>query len=667
MAMYTVTISSAGSPDVVSLTDGSTFATLAVSAGRGPKGDGFTGGSYEATTGVVTFTSNDGLGFSTGDLRGDLSEPGPIGDVTPNMGAFTSFSTTGNAVIGGDLTVQGTTTTVDSTTVAVADKNIELAKDATTSAEADGGGITLVGAGATITYSSANDIWGLNKGLNVSGDVTLSGTVDGRDVSADGSKLDGIEANATADQTAAEIKTAYESNADTNAFTDAEQSKLLGIEANADVTDTANVTAAGALMDSELTDEAAVKALDQGVATTDSPSFVDGTFSGDLTVDTDTLFVDASTNNVGIGTSNPNGPLHINSNSTTNAIISGVDAARLVLNGDTDNSGDAGDEASSLVFNSDGNYNPLNNNGLGSNGFRLGTLNFAGSTALTFTMMNDNTDAERMRIDSSGNVGIGTSSWRGNSLLRVAEPNNSTVGIELGTTGTNTDKFGRLGFTHYAGDSEEPVAGISFFADSTRNLVQIGGGTSLMNTATEVRFRTASDNTTTFGSERMRIDSSGNVGIGTSSPSATLDVNGSLSKNSGSFKIDHPIKPDTHHLVHSFVEGPQADNLYRGRVTLVDGRATVNLDEAGRMTEGTFVALNGNVQCFTTNEDGWTQVRGSVSGNILTIEAQDPACADEVSWLVIGERHDQHMIDTEWTDENGRVITEPEKTLEGAE
>ena len=284
MAMYTVTISSAGSPDVVSLTDGSTFATLAVSAGRGPKGDGFTGGSYEATTGVVTFTSNDGLGFSTGDLRGDLSEPGPIGDVTPNMGAFTSFSTTGNAVIGGDLTVQGTTTTVDSTTVAVADKNIELAKDATTSAEADGGGITLVGAGATITYSSANDIWGLNKGLNVSGDVTLSGTVDGRDVSADGSKLDGIEANATADQTAAEIKTAYESNADTNAFTDAEQSKLLGIEANADATDTANVTAAGALMDSELTDEAAVKALNQGVATTDSPSFsgvtaTEGTFS----------------------------------------------------------------------------------------------------------------------------------------------------------------------------------------------------------------------------------------------------------------------------------------------------------------------------------------------------------------------------------------------------
>jgi hypothetical protein len=79
---------------------------------------------------------------------------------------------------------------------------------------------------------------------------------------AEETKLAGIEAGATADQTAGEIKTAYESNADTNAFTDAEQTKLSGIEAGADVTDTANVTAAGALMDSEVTNLAQVKAFD---------------------------------------------------------------------------------------------------------------------------------------------------------------------------------------------------------------------------------------------------------------------------------------------------------------------------------------------------------------------------------------------------------------------
>ena len=140
------------------------------------------------------------------------------------------------------------------------------------------------------------------------GSVTVTGTVDGRDVAADGSKLDGIEAGATADQTAGEIKTAYESNANTNAYTDAEKSKLAGIasgaevntvdsvnaqtgavvldaddisdaattnkfttaaeisklagiEAGANVTDTANVTAAGALMDSEVTNLAQVKAF----------------------------------------------------------------------------------------------------------------------------------------------------------------------------------------------------------------------------------------------------------------------------------------------------------------------------------------------------------------------------------------------------------------------
>jgi hypothetical protein len=59
--------------------------------------------------------------------------------------------------------------------------------------------------------------------------------------------------------------------------------KLAGIEALADVTDTANVTAAGALMDSELTNITAVKALNQGVATTDSPSFVGLTASGEIT------------------------------------------------------------------------------------------------------------------------------------------------------------------------------------------------------------------------------------------------------------------------------------------------------------------------------------------------------------------------------------------------
>lgn len=63
---------------------------------------------------------------------------------------------------------------------------------------------------------------------------------------AEQTKLAGIETSATADQTGAEIKSAYEGESNTNAFTDADESKLDAIEASADVTDATNVAAAGA-------------------------------------------------------------------------------------------------------------------------------------------------------------------------------------------------------------------------------------------------------------------------------------------------------------------------------------------------------------------------------------------------------------------------------------
>ena len=75
--------------------------------------------------------------------------------------------------------------------------------------------------------------------VQTTGNIVVGGTVDGRNVSTDGTKLDGIEAGATADQTNAEIKTAYEANADTNEFSDAEQTKLAGIETAATADQTA--------------------------------------------------------------------------------------------------------------------------------------------------------------------------------------------------------------------------------------------------------------------------------------------------------------------------------------------------------------------------------------------------------------------------------------------
>ena len=94
----------------------------------------------------------------------------------------------------------------------------------------------------------------------MSGAITTTSTFDGRDVATDGTKLDAIEASATADQTNAEIRTAVEAATDSNVFNDADHTKLNAIEALADVTDTLNVTSAGALMDSELAGIAAIKA-----------------------------------------------------------------------------------------------------------------------------------------------------------------------------------------------------------------------------------------------------------------------------------------------------------------------------------------------------------------------------------------------------------------------
>ena len=91
----------------------------------------------------------------------------------------------------------------------------------------------------------------------------------------------GIESGATADQTGAEIKAAYE--AETNAFTDAQFTKLAAIEASADVTDTTNVTAAGALMDSELAGIAAVKATTGTFLTADQTKLDGIETSADVT------------------------------------------------------------------------------------------------------------------------------------------------------------------------------------------------------------------------------------------------------------------------------------------------------------------------------------------------------------------------------------------------
>jgi hypothetical protein len=107
-----------------------------------------------------------------------------------NWMKLVNYDTSGNLTISGNLTVDGTTTTINSTTLDVDDLNITVAKGAADAAAANGAGISVDGASATLTYASATDNWNFNKGLAVNGalktneiiekatlDTTTSGTL----------------------------------------------------------------------------------------------------------------------------------------------------------------------------------------------------------------------------------------------------------------------------------------------------------------------------------------------------------------------------------------------------------------------------------------------------------------------------------------------------------
>jgi hypothetical protein len=132
---------------------------------------------------------------------------------------------------------------------------------------------------STITLAAdngSNDTYTTGETLTFTGDNSISTTVSDNEITF--TIGDGIMSSS------AQVVAAVEAGTDSNTFTDAESSKLAAIEAAADVTDTTNVTAAGALMDSELTAIASVKALNQGVATSDSPTFAAVTTTGDVTI-----------------------------------------------------------------------------------------------------------------------------------------------------------------------------------------------------------------------------------------------------------------------------------------------------------------------------------------------------------------------------------------------
>ncbi|CAK0764518.1 hypothetical protein CCP3SC1AL1_3560002 [Gammaproteobacteria bacterium] len=268
-------------------------------------------------------------------------------------------------------------------------------------------------------------------------------------------------------------------------------------------------------------------------------------------------------------------------------------------------------------------------------------------------------------ITSAGNVGIGTSSPASGWPLTtkgtygiVAQASANTSGIYMWHDGTD-------GLIQTSYESTGGFGAIKFLTSTTERMRITSGGSVNINGSgfSDVKFYVKGSDATSSNYAALFVNGSASNLFNIRNDGA-VQVFGSLSKGSGSFRIDHPLESmtETHQLVHSFIEGPRVDLIYRGKLTLVNGKAQANIDEVSTMTEGTFEALCREVQCFTTNESGWDLVKGKVIGNIIYIESQNTNSTDEISWMVIGERKDKHIMDTDWTDDNGKVIVEPLKT-----
>ena len=132
--------------------------------------DGTTGMGMQAYAGLNSLIySSSGFTFTTGATIRDRDYA--TGGTTRATLDSTGLSVTGNITVSGNLTVNGAVTTISSSTLDVADKNITVAKGAANSAAADGAGITVDGAGATITYSDTGTKWVFNKTVNITSNI----------------------------------------------------------------------------------------------------------------------------------------------------------------------------------------------------------------------------------------------------------------------------------------------------------------------------------------------------------------------------------------------------------------------------------------------------------------------------------------------------------------
>jgi hypothetical protein len=202
------------------------------------------------------------------------------------------------------------------------------------------------------------------------------------------------------------------------------------------------------------------------------------TLNADVTFDTNTMFVDVSENRVGINTTSPAQKLDVNGNIRVQGTYPKIEFV------DTDNNSD---------------FTLINGNG-------------------AFLVYDETNSSERMRIDSSGSIGIGTTSP--DTLLELVGADPILTIRDSETTGANTNATLRLA-----------ESGASDTLGNYWDINHTGNG--------ELRFVQDRDG---VNNERMRINYAGNVGIGTTNPTVKLDVETQATGDVASFTGAHPSR-----------------------------------------------------------------------------------------------------------------------------
>jgi len=210
--------------------------------------------SIDASTGIPTLSSQ---------RLSNVADPVNAQDVVTKAylersGSITSTQIADATIVNGDIantTITGAKLVNDTITAT------QIAADAITASELANNAVdTNAVADDAVTYAKIQNVSATDRILGR--DSSGAGVIE-EITPANVRTMLNVEDGATADQTAAEIRTLVESASDSNVFTDADHTKLNAIEASADVTDATNVDAAGAVMNSDTTTAAMQFVVDE--------------------------------------------------------------------------------------------------------------------------------------------------------------------------------------------------------------------------------------------------------------------------------------------------------------------------------------------------------------------------------------------------------------------